>query len=206
MVALPLVFLSWCSWMFALASGDIQHVTAKPGENVTLHCQAPGHGYGYQYLAHPYSSITWERPDLGPENYVFFSQSNRSVEQHQLPSYRGRVELRDPELKNGDTSVVLKNVRVNDSGTYECGVIDGTLACILGEIPPDSIIKLMVIDSGEGGGDKAGRIMNGRITGQHVWLITGLSVGVLLAVVVVVAIVCWMTRRKYTVLTEIHSY
>ncbi|XP_036967168.1 coxsackievirus and adenovirus receptor homolog [Acanthopagrus latus] len=85
-------------------------VTVKTGEDATLPCQA-----------HTGASITvikWSRS----EEYVFFFREKRSYENYQHPSFRGRVELRDPQKKEGDASVVLKNVTADDSGTYECVV------------------------------------------------------------------------------------
>ena len=82
----------------------------KTGEDATLPCQA-----------HTGASITvikWSRS----EEYVFFFREKRSYENYQHPSFRGRVELRDPQKKEGDASVVLKNVTAADSGPYECVV------------------------------------------------------------------------------------
>ncbi|XP_078101667.1 protein turtle-like [Sander vitreus] len=94
---------------------DAKNITAKPGEDVRLHCQGP--------RGADIPGILWSRPDLGSDKYVFFFRGNHPYGNYQLPSYRGRVDLSDPETKDGNVSVVLKNVSVNDTGTYECGVI-----------------------------------------------------------------------------------
>uniref|UniRef100_A0A8C4DLB0 Ig-like domain-containing protein n=1 Tax=Dicentrarchus labrax TaxID=13489 RepID=A0A8C4DLB0_DICLA len=90
-----------------------EEVTAWSGDNVTLHCQGPRNA--------SISVLKWIRTDQESDQYVFF-RGNSSNETSQLRSYRGRVELMDPEMKNGDASVILKNVTVNDTGTYECEI------------------------------------------------------------------------------------
>ncbi|XP_071315373.1 coxsackievirus and adenovirus receptor homolog isoform X2 [Trachinotus anak] len=95
-------------------SEDPQTLTPKPGEDVTLPCRGSRDGV--------IELIRWDRPDLKSEGYVFFYRDERSYENYQLPSYRGRVELTDPQMKDGDISVVLKNVNINDAGGYECRV------------------------------------------------------------------------------------
>ncbi|XP_067437037.1 coxsackievirus and adenovirus receptor homolog isoform X1 [Thunnus thynnus] len=101
-----------CMWIFALSSEETK--TVKPGDDVTLQCQSPRD-----------ANITlseWSRPDLKKDGYVFFFRENRPYESFQHPSFSGRVQLRDPEMKDGDASVILKNVTINDTGTYECRV------------------------------------------------------------------------------------
>ncbi|XP_045920038.1 V-set domain containing T-cell activation inhibitor 1-like [Micropterus dolomieu] len=113
----PLVVLFACSWIFVLCQ-ETQELKVKAGEDGTLQCQ--GHRCA------TITVIKWNRPDLKSDDiYVFFFRDDRSYENYQHESYRGRVELRDPEMKDGDASVILKNVNINDTGTYECRVKEG---------------------------------------------------------------------------------
>ncbi|XP_076581660.1 uncharacterized protein LOC143317397 [Chaetodon auriga] len=107
----------FCFLLFSALSAaeDQQEVKAKPEQDVALQCWAPRG-----------SSITlveWNRADLKSDGYVFFYRNQRSYENFQHPSFHGRVKLRDPEMKDGDASVVLKKVTVNDTGTYDCRII-----------------------------------------------------------------------------------
>ncbi|XP_031170515.2 coxsackievirus and adenovirus receptor homolog [Sander lucioperca] len=100
-------------WIFTLAA-DHHEVTVKAGEDVTLQCQAPRDAQ--------INMFEWIRSDLESDGYIFRFIPEESTTRNQLPSYRGRVERRDPDMKDGDLSVVLKNVRVKDTGTYRCRV------------------------------------------------------------------------------------
>lgn len=62
--------------------------------------------------------LRWKKQD--EQRYVLFIRENRIFENLQDPSYKGRVELKDPEMKTGELSVTLKSVTVNDNGIYEC--------------------------------------------------------------------------------------
>ncbi|XP_038588410.1 coxsackievirus and adenovirus receptor homolog [Micropterus salmoides] len=116
MVALtwpPFVALFACSWIVVLCQGT-QELKVKPGEDATLQCR--GHRGADIDL------LKWIRPDLKSDDYVFFFRDGSSNENNQHESYRSRVKLRDPEMKDGDASVILKNVNINDAGTYECQI------------------------------------------------------------------------------------
>uniref|UniRef100_A0A3P9DML7 Immunoglobulin V-set domain-containing protein n=1 Tax=Maylandia zebra TaxID=106582 RepID=A0A3P9DML7_9CICH len=54
-------------------------------------------------------------------NFILF-KNKRFYENYQHPSFHGRVKLRDPEMKDGDVSLILKNVAFNDTGMYECHI------------------------------------------------------------------------------------
>lgn len=63
----------------------------------------------------------WTRPGL-EQQYVLMFKDGWSDPHHQLTSYQNRVELKDRDMKDGDVSIILKNVTRDDTGTYECRV------------------------------------------------------------------------------------
>ncbi|XP_029932337.1 coxsackievirus and adenovirus receptor homolog [Myripristis murdjan] len=131
------------------ASSEALNLKAQPGENVTLSCQAPD---GVDIEA-----VDWSRKDMKKLECVFFFQDRHIDAGHQHESFKNRVELKDREMKNGDLSVILKNVKKNDSGTYECrfkaaGAKRRKRAII--KAPPISIMTLEVVDPDTSGGDK----------------------------------------------------
>uniref|UniRef100_A0A3Q3S1L9 Ig-like domain-containing protein n=1 Tax=Mastacembelus armatus TaxID=205130 RepID=A0A3Q3S1L9_9TELE len=93
---------------------DPEQIKAKPGENVTLQCRGSKDDNVVM--------LRWVRPDLESRGYVFVFRDHMIDEEAQYEAFRGRVDLRDPEMKDGDFSVILKNVRISDTGSYECYV------------------------------------------------------------------------------------
>uniref|UniRef100_A0A3Q4GDN4 Ig-like domain-containing protein n=1 Tax=Neolamprologus brichardi TaxID=32507 RepID=A0A3Q4GDN4_NEOBR len=86
----------------------------RPGEDSLLQCQSPR---GDVIIL-----LEWRRSDLKSDTYVFFFRNQRPYENYQHKFFKGRVELRDPTMKDGDVSVILKNVSTSDTGTYECEI------------------------------------------------------------------------------------
>uniref|UniRef100_A0A3P9B2B4 Ig-like domain-containing protein n=1 Tax=Maylandia zebra TaxID=106582 RepID=A0A3P9B2B4_9CICH len=66
--------------------------------------------------------LEWSRPELSSQGYVFFFQDQRSYENYQHESFKGRVQLRDSSMKDGDVTVILRNVSISDTGTYDCQI------------------------------------------------------------------------------------
>ncbi|KAF3698334.1 V-set and immunoglobulin domain-containing protein 8 Precursor [Channa argus] len=138
-----------CLWIFVLAK-DQQQITVKPGDDVTLQC--------LDHRGGDIELLEWTRQD--PNENVFVWKHGKMFEDPQHPSFQNRVELRDPEMKDGDVSVILRNSSINDTGTYECRVKNSNKIT-----PPQLIttITMIVTDSGgEGGhtgegGDDGGR-------------------------------------------------
>ena len=140
----------------------------KAGEDVTLECQSPTDA--------SISVIEWHKPDLKSDVYVFFVREKRPYKSFQHPSFHDRVELRDPEMKDGDTSVILKNVTVNDTGTYECLIITSK-----GDAPERTIIELRVKDGGN--------------LNEHFGLLTALILSVIVGMIVG-GFVLWTRQRS----------
>uniref|UniRef100_A0AAX7T8N4 Ig-like domain-containing protein n=1 Tax=Astatotilapia calliptera TaxID=8154 RepID=A0AAX7T8N4_ASTCA len=98
--------------VFVFVSAEQKIITAESGQNVTLTCQAPN----YKILV-----VKWSRADLEDE-YVLLYQDSRFYPDNQHPSFKKRVDLQDRQMKDGDVSLILKDVNTADSGTYECRV------------------------------------------------------------------------------------
>uniref|UniRef100_A0A8C9XGX7 Ig-like domain-containing protein n=1 Tax=Sander lucioperca TaxID=283035 RepID=A0A8C9XGX7_SANLU len=104
---------------------DLIVVTVDPGDDVILPCQADDSSI---------RAVEWIRPDLEPESVLIYSDGHLETDD-QNPSFKGRVELVNRDLKDRDVSLILKNVSKHDAGTYECRVItdninsDAPLTC-----------------------------------------------------------------------------
>ncbi|CAI5660689.1 unnamed protein product [Oreochromis niloticus] len=91
---------------------DPPDLPVKRGEEIILECYGPKNATT--------RLLKWDKSDVKPDFYVFYFRDGKSYENYQDPHFKDRVELKDPEMKNGDFSVILKNVIMNDTGRYEC--------------------------------------------------------------------------------------
>ncbi|KAL4008431.1 hypothetical protein ACER0C_002283 [Sarotherodon galilaeus] len=111
----PLTSLCLCvALQFAdLASSEQKTITAESGQKkVTLTCGA---------LNKNIIVVEWSREGLDPE-YVLVYRGGKFDPENQHPSFKNRVDLQDRQMKDGDVSLILKNVTINDTGTYKCHV------------------------------------------------------------------------------------
>ncbi|XP_041842293.1 butyrophilin-like protein 8 [Melanotaenia boesemani] len=93
---------------------NLEEVSVEAGEDVLLKCQSPRNS--------DIIVVEWQRADIEMEDYVFFYREGRPYERYQHPSYCGRVRMVEPQMKDGNVSIILSNTTVNDSGTYRCSV------------------------------------------------------------------------------------
>uniref|UniRef100_A0A3P9CEB7 Ig-like domain-containing protein n=1 Tax=Maylandia zebra TaxID=106582 RepID=A0A3P9CEB7_9CICH len=91
-------------------------ITADSKQNVNLTCQVPN-------KTDPIIVVEWKwsRPDIN-QTYVLLYQDGHFDPASQHPSFKNRVDLQDRQMKDGDVSLILKDVTTNDTGTYECHV------------------------------------------------------------------------------------
>ncbi|KAL4008407.1 hypothetical protein ACER0C_002259 [Sarotherodon galilaeus] len=175
--------------IFVFVSADQKTITAESGQDVTLTCRASNNNI--------ILGVEWSRADLRDE-YVLSYRDKQFDPDGQHPSFKNRVDLQDKQMKDGDVSLILKNVTINDTGTYECCIFSGgtrSWECI-------NTVSLTVTgqtggnteDGGkEAGGKEAGGKEDGDTEDGSVGLIIGLIV---LALLLVAAVVGYMFYRK----------
>ncbi|XP_035767846.1 coxsackievirus and adenovirus receptor homolog [Neolamprologus brichardi] len=117
----------------------LEELKVRPGEDSLLQCQSPR---GDVIIL-----LEWRRSDLKSDTYVFFFRNQRPYENYQHKFFKGRVELRDPTMKDGDVSVILKNVSTSDTGTYECEITVRNTEGVVTETKHS--VNLTVTTSGE---------------------------------------------------------
>ncbi|MED6265922.1 hypothetical protein CHARACLAT_030408 [Characodon lateralis] len=162
-------------------------IQAEPGQSVTLTCRTNDRK--------PAVVVEWSRTDVGRKEHVALYQDDQFDPEEQHPSYQNRVDLQDREMKDGDVSLVLKNVTTDDTGTYECRVAQrGNKRRKRSHLKTDpiSIIRLDVSPPGkkdeqQDGGKKDEQKDGGKKDRQQDGggLIVGVLVGVTVSVVLV---------------------
>ncbi|XP_026005580.1 neural cell adhesion molecule 2-like [Astatotilapia calliptera] len=158
---------------------DQRTITAESGQNIILTCRAPNNNI---------IGVEWNRADLGDE-YILSYRDKQFDPDGQHPSFMNRVDLQDRQMKDGDMSLILKNVTINDTGTYECRVFSGETRSW------ETINTFNLTVSGQTRGDTedGGKEAGGKEDGS-VGLKVGLSVSA--AVLLVAAVVGSLKYRK----------
>ncbi|XP_029976457.1 coxsackievirus and adenovirus receptor homolog [Salarias fasciatus] len=157
-------------------------VSAVEGQTVSLPCEATND--------ETIRVVEWTRPDLKDQPVLLYRDGHFDPDNH--PSYRNRVDLKD--VKDGDVSLILKNVTFNDRGTFECYVIQGGEQSRKKRSEDTESLSLVSLSVFPPPGDPGGRGGDG----GHV----GLIVGVTVAALVVVGVVMLQRYLKNQVVSE----
>uniref|UniRef100_W5K9Y0 Ig-like domain-containing protein n=1 Tax=Astyanax mexicanus TaxID=7994 RepID=W5K9Y0_ASTMX len=130
---LPVALFSTVSARFRVVVPEAP-VSSVPGSDVVLSCSVREFDNRNIMVNAVDLTVTWSRSDL-KDSLVHLYENHKDLNTGQNPSYRGRTAVFKEELKNGDVSLKLSNVRVSDEGEYRCRV-DSTTC--------DKTIKLSV--------------------------------------------------------------
>ncbi|XP_038132384.1 V-set domain-containing T-cell activation inhibitor 1-like [Cyprinodon tularosa] len=128
-----IIFLSLCLMVLSTTSAG-KNISTVIGKNVTLPCEAKGHL--------PFDILEWSKPGTNTE-FVLIYRNQTSGISVLKQCYAGRVELGDINI--GNLSLILRNVKAEDSGTYECYVLKERNRKKRKILQPISIIYLDVL-------------------------------------------------------------
>ncbi|KAK5870634.1 hypothetical protein PBY51_003565 [Eleginops maclovinus] len=119
------VFLALIQSCHSIVSGPSQPIVAIVGEDIIMPSQLIPVMDAFDM------TVMWGRPGLVPEFFLTWSVG----ESIKHPSYKGRISLFTEELRHGNVSLKLSNVKRSDEGTYRC---------FLPELDGSTYVKLVV--------------------------------------------------------------
>uniref|UniRef100_A0AAQ6IB97 Ig-like domain-containing protein n=1 Tax=Anabas testudineus TaxID=64144 RepID=A0AAQ6IB97_ANATE len=93
--------------------GPTQPIMARVGDDVTLPCHFE------PVMDAVMMTLDWSRSDLN-DVIVYVWRSGQQYIKDNDPSYTGRTSLFTDELKHGNISLKLSEVKLSDKGTYKC--------------------------------------------------------------------------------------
>ncbi|KAL4008583.1 hypothetical protein ACER0C_002435 [Sarotherodon galilaeus] len=102
--------LKLISLIYLSISPEKKFLKAESGQDVTLTCRAPNNNM---------RRVLWIRADLLPEHVLLYQDGHFDPDS-QHPSFKNRVDLHNRQMKDGDVSLILKDVTINDAETYKC--------------------------------------------------------------------------------------
>uniref|UniRef100_A0A3Q2DJD5 Ig-like domain-containing protein n=1 Tax=Cyprinodon variegatus TaxID=28743 RepID=A0A3Q2DJD5_CYPVA len=98
---------------------DQRFIRAEPGSTISLPCRAAGNK--------DVTFVEWSKADLGVEMLALLYREPQVDLDATCGSFTNRVDLKD--VTNRDVSLILMNATPDDSGTYECRVVQGGNSC-----------------------------------------------------------------------------
>nr|XP_008302641.1 PREDICTED: golgin subfamily B member 1-like [Stegastes partitus] len=97
--------------------GPREPIVARVGDDVVLPCHLNPAVDVFE------KTLEWSRSDqTGMLVYVW--RSRHEFEQAKHPSYKGRTSLFADQLRHGNISLKLSNLKLSDKGTYRCFIVE----------------------------------------------------------------------------------
>uniref|UniRef100_A0AAQ6IFH0 Ig-like domain-containing protein n=1 Tax=Anabas testudineus TaxID=64144 RepID=A0AAQ6IFH0_ANATE len=129
--------------------GPTQPIVARVGDDVTLPCHLE------PAMDVVMINLEWSRSDLN-NVYVYAWRSGQEYVRTKHPLYTGRTSLFTDELKHGNISLKLSEVKLSDKGTYKCFIPKlnkQTLVelVVASDAAASPVISLAGIDGDKGG-------------------------------------------------------
>uniref|UniRef100_A0A672F1D5 Ig-like domain-containing protein n=1 Tax=Salarias fasciatus TaxID=181472 RepID=A0A672F1D5_SALFA len=128
-------------------SGSVQKaISAVEGQTVSLPCEAPNQ--------ENIRVVEWSRSDPGKNQYIFLYRDGH-IDPDNHPSYKNRVNLKDRAMKDGDASLILRNVTAADGGIYQCFIVRSeehentesisSISLLVETVRPVSLLTLLML-------------------------------------------------------------
>ncbi|XP_067380082.1 butyrophilin subfamily 3 member A2-like [Channa argus] len=118
-----------CAGQHELISSH-QPIVAGVGDDIMLPCHLE------PVMDVAAKTLEWIRPDLN-NIFVYVWRSGQEFVKAKHPSYTGRTSLFTDELKHGNMSLKLSEVKLSDKGKYKC---------FIPELRTQSIVEVVVLD------------------------------------------------------------
>ncbi len=104
--------------------GPPEPIVAVVGDDVFLPCHLEPQRNMERF------TVEWSKPDLKPDpsdwlkgvEYVYLYRGRREVKDMKMQSYDGRTDLPVDNLRQGNISLKILNVSLEDGGRYRCFV------------------------------------------------------------------------------------
>ncbi|XP_073330579.1 uncharacterized protein [Pagrus major] len=123
-----------------------QPIVAKVGDDIILPCHLEPE---VDVVA---MTLEWTRSDLNPR-FVHMRRAGQDLLRIQHPSYKGRTSVSIDELKHGNVSLKLSEVKPSDAGRYKCYIpkLDtGSVVELVVGAASSLVISLSEIDRNKG--------------------------------------------------------
>ncbi|XP_024118550.1 matrix remodeling-associated protein 8 [Oryzias melastigma] len=152
-------WLLFCKHVEGGRTDSVRTISAAPGDDVILPCRLDSEEDLQDYF------LEWTKLEMNPDpsgrRFVYLYRSRKTMTRFMMETFIQRVSLNPDGLKRGDVTLKIRNVTLQDKGTYRCYIhgLDHreTVQLLVGEqknkpiiaAPGDDVILPCRLDSEE---------------------------------------------------------